>query len=485
MSFLSGEFAVFFPVVCLMYFACPYRWRWLVLLPASYLFYMSWRPWYLTLILFSTAVDYVVALRLARARRVFVRRALLGVSLAANLGMLFFFKYHNWFARSINDVADERLIPLLDVLLPVGISFYTFQTLAYTIEVYRGRQPAERHAGYFATYVAFFPQLVAGPIERPSHPLPQLKQRVDFDYLRVTNGLKLIAWGLFKKAVVADRLATLVDPVYAAPEAHASLVFLSTLAFGAQIYCDFSGYSDIAIGAASVMGISLMKNFRAPYRAVSLQDFWRRWHISLSTWFRDYLYKPLLSKGRQRKQDALLAAFVVFVASGIWHGAAWTFLIWGALHGAMYAIGRLTSEHRAALMQRIFAERYRTLRHAAAIASTFILVHLAWVLFRADSIPAAQRILALMPSGLVGLFDFTHLSSDLAAIGWGWFEVSASLFGVGMVFLVHQIEGRHDSARLWLSARPWAVRWGVYVGIIWSFLLLGVFDRQEFIYFQF
>lgn len=485
MSFLSLEFAIFFPVVSLLYFAVPQRVRWVILLPSSYIFYMAWKPWYVLLLIFTTVFDYLVGVFLERVQSPRKRTVLLSFSLCANLGLLFFFKYHNWFARSVNDLFAADLIPLTSVLLPVGISFYTFQSMAYTIDVYRRRQKAEPHLGYYATYVAYFPQLVAGPIERAQNLLPQLHYTPGFEYDRLASGLKLMAWGFFKKAVVADRLATLVDPVYTIPGYYPSLPVLATLAFGIQIYCDFSGYSDIAIGAAEIMGIRLMKNFRAPYRAVSLQDFWRRWHISLSTWFRDYLYTPLIELWGSTKRATLVAAFVVFVVSGLWHGAAWTFFTWGMLHGVMYTIGRLTADRRARFFKSRFGRRFPAARKLAAIAGTFALVHFAWVFFRASSMSRAYQILRLAVLRSSLLLDPSIVLQDLAKLGWEPVDIVAAIYGILILFSVHQIQERHGSAREWLSRRHWVVRHTSYQVLIWSFILLGNFKHPQFIYFQF
>ena len=298
MLFNSLQFLAFFPVVVAVYFAMPKRLRWAFLLAASYYFYMCWKPEYVLLIWASTAVDYIAGLQMSKAINKSSRRAWLALSLSTNLGILFSFKYWNFFSENVRDLLGRMDvtagIPEFDLLLPVGISFYTFQTLSYSVDVYRGRLEPERHLGRFALYVAFFPQLVAGPIERASRLLPQFWQDIDFDYDRMGSGLRQMTWGMFKKVVVADRLAIYVDSVYSDPSAHQGLpVVAATYFFAFQIYCDFSGYSDIAIGAARVLGFDLMENFKRPYFARSVSDFWRRWHISLSTWFRDYVYIPL------------------------------------------------------------------------------------------------------------------------------------------------------------------------------------------------
>ena len=331
MFFNSLEFAVFFPIVVGLYLLTPERFRWTLLLAASYYFYAAWKAEYLILILVSTLIDYTVALRMEKASNPAKRRSWLIVSLCSNLGILFSFKYFNFFNDSVRTVFDQFNIfydvPAFEVLLPVGISFYTFQTLSYTIDVYRGQRPAERHIGIFALYVAFFPQLVAGPIERSTRLLPQFFKKVELTYERTVDGLRLMLWGFFKKLVIADRVGAYVDVVYASPDDHSGMtVLIATYFFAFQIFCDFSGYSDIAIGSARILGYDLMDNFRRPYFSKSISEFWRRWHISLSTWFRDYVYIPL-GGNRVVKWRWYYNLMVVFVVSGLWHGANWTFVV--------------------------------------------------------------------------------------------------------------------------------------------------------------
>ena len=298
MLFNSTQFIIFFPIVVSIYFLLPHRMRWFMLLTASYYFYMCWKAEYLLLILISTFIDYFAAIQMSKQSVQSKRKIYLILSLVVNLGLLFGFKYFNFFNDSLRTIFNQFNIfydvPAFKVLLPVGISFYTFQTLSYTIDVYRGKRDPEKHLGIFALYVAFFPQLVAGPIERSTRLIPQLRKKYNFDYDRVTDGLKLMLWGFFKKVVIADRIAVIVNQVYNNPHDAAGFPFLiGTYLFAFQIYCDFSGYSDIAIGAAKIFGINLMENFRRPYFAKSIREFWQRWHISLSTWFRDYLYLSL------------------------------------------------------------------------------------------------------------------------------------------------------------------------------------------------
>ncbi|MFC1608484.1 MBOAT family O-acyltransferase [Candidatus Latescibacterota bacterium] len=337
MLFNSIHYFFFFPVIVAVFYSIPHRFRWMLLLAASYYFYMCWKPEYLVLILIATAVNYLAGLMMGAAASVKARKLYLVLSLSTSLGILFCFKYFNFFNESFRALFT-RLNLLYDVqafevLLPVGISFFTFQALSYSIDVYRGDREPEKHPGIFALYVAFFPQLVAGPIERSTRLMPQFFKKVPFGCDRVTDGLKKILVGLFKKVVIADRLALYVDAVYNNQAQHSgSTLLLATIFFSFQIYCDFSGYSDIAIGSARVLGYELMENFKRPYLSRSVGEFWKRWHISLSTWFRDYLYIPL-GGSRVAYWRRYTNIFIVFLISGLWHGANWTFVVWGALHG--------------------------------------------------------------------------------------------------------------------------------------------------------
>ncbi|MEL6614651.1 MAG: MBOAT family O-acyltransferase, partial [Bacteroidota bacterium] len=398
MLFNSLAFAVFFPLAVLGYFLTPQRGRWAWLLAASYIFYAWWRVDYLLLIAFSTLVDYGAALGMGRQNERRKRLPFLLLSLTSNLGLLFVFKYYGFFADSVAAVLGmagrDVTFSGLDILLPVGISFYTFQTLAYTIDVFRGRQEPERHLGIFALYVSFFPQLVAGPIERSQHLLPQFRQEYAPDRARMASGLRMMLWGLVMKCVVADRLAPYVDTVYSAPEAFGgAATWMATYAFAFQIYADFAGYSLVAIGAARVLGFDLMQNFARPYFSKSISEFWRRWHISLSSWFRDYLYIPL-GGNRVSRARFYTNILIVFAVSGLWHGAAWPFVIWGALHGLYLIIGAATGAARDRLWARVGPQAVAGVR-ASGVAlgdgvqrwvRVFITFHLAvfaWVFFRA------------------------------------------------------------------------------------------------------
>ena len=355
MLFNSFQYPVFFTIVFIIYWNLEHKFRWPMLLIASYYFYMSWNAKYVALILFTTAVSYAAALLIERAESVRFKKAVLSVSALLCLGVLFVFKYFNFFFETLNAVFARFAIPLhvstLNLLLPVGISFYTFQTLSYVIDVYRGNCRAERHFGIYATFVSFFPQLVAGPVERASNLLPQIKESRTFDYDQAVYGLKLMAWGYFKKLAIADVVAIYVDKAYENLASCtgfdlAAAVFFFTL----QIYCDFSGYSDIAIGTAKLMGIDLMKNFDSPYFSCSVREFWRRWHISLSTWFRDYVYIPL-GGSRCSKLRNYVNLLLTFLVSGLWHGANWTFVFWGGLHGVAQILENVAKSAQGGVKQ--------------------------------------------------------------------------------------------------------------------------------------
>lgn len=507
MLFNSLEFVVFFPAVVALYFMTPGRYRWGLLLAASYYFYASWKLEYLVLILVSTGVDYWAGVQMGKHTERRKRRPYLVISLLTNLGILFAFKYFNFFNESVRAVFNQFNlfydVPAFDVLLPVGISFYTFQTLAYSIDVYRDQKEPETHLGYFALYVSFFPQLVAGPIERSQNLLPQFKKAHAFDYGRVVSGLQLMAWGFFKKIVVADRLAIYVNAVYNDPEAHTGWpVIVATYFFAFQIYCDFSGYSDIAIGTARVMGYDLMENFRRPYFSKSIGEFWRRWHISLSTWFKDYLYIPL-GGNRVSRSRWYANLMIVFLVSGLWHGAAWTFVIWGGLHGLYLTLGAattswrerawdhiesfvdvtLSSEHTARAQgvsagppgALLGTDRWgRALKKVWRVTVTFHLALLAWVFFRANSLSDAVTLLA----------HATQQSSAFLVSGVSPYAMGLSVLGVLALLGVHLVERRAPLADV-LADRSVVVRWGVYYAMIAAILAFGVFDKQEFIYFQF
>ncbi len=484
MLFNSLQFLIFFPLVTVAYFALPHRRRWALLLAASCYFYMAFVPAYILILFFTILVDYVAGRAIEGARGA-KRKWILLASIAANVGVLAFFKYFNFLNANLQGLAEfigwNYPVESLGILLPIGLSFHTFQSLSYTIEVYRGNYPAERHLGIFALYVMFYPQLVAGPIERPQNLLSEFHVRHRFDYRRVTDGLKLMTWGFFKKVVIADRLAILVNQVYGSPTDYQGLpLVVATVFFAYQIYCDFSGYSDIAIGSAQVMGFRLMQNFDRPYASTSISEFWRRWHISLSTWFRDYLYIPL-GGNRVARWRWQLNLVITFLVSGLWHGANWTFVAWGALHGFYLVFSIWTATIRGKLVHAVGLDRHPTLHRAASVLIIFPLVCFAWIFFRATSISEALYIVThlfatpFLPEGGVGaLFDL-----ELDAV-----ELAIALVAIAILEIAQHVQGT-GSIRERLATRPVLVRWAAYYALVMCILVFGVFSQQEFIYFQF
>ena len=359
--------------------------------------------------------------------------------------------------------------------------------MSYTIEVYRGKQVAERHFGIYALYVLFYPQLVAGPIERPQNLLHQFREEHSFDYRRVTDGLKLMLWGLFKKVVIADRAAVFVDTVFNSPGDFQGISFIIAAAlFSFQIYCDFSGYSDIAIGAAQVMGFKLMDNFNRPYFSKSIAEFWKRWHISLSTWFKDYLYIPL-GGNRVGKPRWYFNLFFVFLLSGLWHGANWTFLIWGALHGLFMVISAITAPARAHLVNFLTLERWPLFYKALRILFTFSLVSFAWIFFRAPTISSAWYIVSHLFSGLGDTFRHLGDAGYRAHTIFLDQSVLRVLITIGAILFMEGIHflQRHGSIRHMFAAKPLVFRWAVYCLLLWSLFFFGKFGEKQFIYFVF
>ena len=496
MNFVSTSFLLFFPAIAAGYFLLPARARQLFLLIASYYFYMSWKPEYVLLILASTAIDYLTGLSMGKVDNLRGRRMLLGVSLAVNLGILFGFKYFNFFSDSSRAVFEQIGIgfsaPSFDLLLPVGISFYTFQTLSYTIDVYKRRRDPERDIVKFALYVAFFPQLVAGPIERSTRLLPQFDRIATFDYDRVTNGLKLMVWGYFLKVVIADNLAVHVDRVYGSPESFAGpSLMLATILFGYQIYGDFAGYSAIAIGAASVLGIDLMKNFDRPYASRSVREFWRRWHISLSTWFRDYVYFPLGGNRAGGRSLHFRNLMIVFLVSGLWHGASWTFVAWGALHGAYIVAGIATQRVREQTLARLTFVRRGWMLPLFRTAWTFAIVNFAWIFFRATDIAQAMDIAKRSILGTLEWLGSVFAFERNAALSIDPWLMGESLMTVlGLIALIVFLEiaqwllDRYPIDE-WSFRLPPSLRWSLYYSIILALLLFGRPGTAPFIYFQF
>ncbi len=469
----------------------PHRFRWVWLLAASCYFYMSFMPIYMLILGATIVVDYYAGIYIEQSQGE-RRKHFLWLSLLANIGVLAVFKYYNFINDNLSwlltGFALKNPIPYLHIILPIGLSFHTFQAMSYTIEVYRGNQTAERHLGIYALYVMFYPQLVAGPIERPQNVLHQFYEKHHFDYQRVTDGLKLMAWGMFKKVVVADRLAVLVGQVYDHPSQYTGLpLWVATAFFSIQIFCDFSGYSDIALGSAQVMGFSLMQNFNRPYYAKTISEFWRRWHISLSTWFRDYLYISLGGNrvGAWRKQWNL---FLVFMVSGIWHGASWNFVIWGAMHGFYLVFANLTATHRNRLVARVGLLRLPRLYKFVQVSTVFGLTSFAWIFFRAKDFKTAWYIVTHLGVGLK--IQWQQLAQGQQWEQYVFLHKGIGFFGVAIAViilmeLVHW-QQRTKQLRVYLQTQPWLWRWTLYYGIVFAILLLCMYQAPaQFIYFQF
>ncbi|MBI1316429.1 MBOAT family protein [bacterium] len=458
MRFDSIEFLLFLPLVAGLYALLPRGWRWILLLIASYAFYAFWRVDYLGLIVLSTLIDYGVSRRLERVENPRWRTALMGISWTANLGLLAYFKYGNWVVENLNGaLPPENALGLPNILLPVGISFYTFQTLSYTLDVYHRRIQPERHLGYFALYVTYFPQLVAGPIERFDRLGPQLRLSENLTWTGVGRGLQLVLFGLVLKSAVADSLAPVVDAFYEQPEAYGSLDAAVALLFYAfQIYADFAGYSLVAIGSAQIFGVELMNNFSAPYRAHSIAGFWQRWHVSLSTWFRDYVYIPL---GGNRTSRWMWARniLVVFGLSGLWHGAAWTFLWWGLGHGLLFLIER-----------RVQPWAYKVpvvLRWLGVQAGVVLL----WVWFRSPDASTAQAVF----SRLLEVPEALRLSVPPMAVG-AWLGLAVWEAWAGT--------RRLDALMAQTSV---GVQIAVYALLVYGLIVGSPPGGAEFIYFRF
>jgi alginate O-acetyltransferase complex protein AlgI len=439
---------------------------------------MCWKPAYVVFLLFVIVVDYLVGVGLDNTEDVPKRRLLLGVSLVANLGLLFSFKYFNFFSHTVQSLINHKM-PTLALLLPIGISFHVFQSLGYTVDVYRHKQKAERRLGRFAVFVSFFPQLVAGPIERSQNLLGQFDQHKRLTYENVREGCVLVLWGLLKKLCIADLMAPAVNKIYAAPEAHSGpILLMGTVFFAIQIYCDFSGYTDIARGVARIMGFELMLNFRRPYLALSIKEFWQRWHISLSTWFRDYVYFPLGGSRVSPWRNAC-NLMIVFAVSGLWHGAAWTYVLWGGLHGCYMAFGALTRDLRGRFVKLVHLDGTRFMWVIQWLV-TMNLVLVGWVFFRATSVHNALYIIGHMyrPTSV-------RLNDLMYGLGLPRLETMIAFFMIAVLFVVDYVLEKQPKFvlhRLW-TWRP--MRWTVYVTAIYTLIVFGVWEKVQFIYFQF
>ena len=485
MLFNSLAFAVFLPIVFFLYWALPNKYRPIWILIVSYYFYMSWNVKYVVLILFTTVVSYGCAILMQKWKK--KKTVLLCSTLIASLGVLFFFKYFNFFSLSLAGVFSRFAIQVhpvtLSLMLPVGISFYTFQTLSYVIDVYRGDVEPEKNFFTYAAFISFFPQLVAGPIERTGNLLPQIKGEHHFDKEKATYGLLLMAWGFFKKLVVADNLAIYADQIFDDVHYYGGFsMLLAAFFFTFQIYCDFSGYSDIAIGCAKLFDINLMTNFKSPYFAISIKDFWSRWHISLSTWFRDYVYIPL-GGNRVSKVRNAFNLLVTFLVSGLWHGAAWHFVVWGGLHGFLQVL-----ENSLPFMRKLTKQAKEDPKSVKGPIiwlcriTTFVIAMLAWVFFRAENFADACYVLIHMWDGL--LSPVAYITKGLSDFGMGTVEV-VSLVIPFVLLLLHDFAALRSDPITKLRSLKKPVRWMIYYGFMFLVLMLASFNAQEFVYFQF
>ena len=472
MLFNSWQFGIFLPIVFALYWSIPQRFKWFVILISSYWFYMSWNIKYVTLILFTTIISYTSAILIERTENQRTKKIILALTLIACLGVLFTFKYVNFFSQNLVYILNLFTIHLhpitLKLLLPVGISFYTFQTLGYVIDVYRGTTKAEKHFGIYAAFISFFPQLVAGPIERTNNLLPQIKANHEFNYEQATYGLKLMAWGLFKKLVISDNIAVEADKIFGnLHEYHGFTLILASLYFTVQIYCDFSGYSDIARGCSKLFGIELMENFRSPYFSSSIKEFWSRWHISLSTWFRDYVYIPL-GGNRVSKFRHNMNLMITFIVSGLWHGANWTFIIWGTLHGLAQVIENAFMIH----------EYPHGFKRAFRVVCVFMLCSVLWIFFRAQSLDEAMYIFTHMFDGITNIREWLHTDISSKKI---------FLFGGLTVAIYDYISYiRNEEAINLIRNKGTFTRWLAYITLGLAVMIFSAKGAAtEFVYFQF
>jgi alginate O-acetyltransferase complex protein AlgI len=448
---------------------------------------MYFIPIYILILWGTIIVDYVAGILIEKAEQP-KRKWYLIMSIVANVGVLAIFKYYNFFIENINTLfganAGNRL-PYLNIILPIGLSFHTFQAMSYTIEVYRKNQKAERHLGIYALYVMFYPQLVAGPIERPQNILHQFYEQHKIEYDNVAQGIRLMLWGLIKKVVIADRLALVTDPIFDHPHSSSGIgLAIATILFSFQIFCDFSGYSDIAIGAARVMGFRLMKNFDRPYHSRSISEFWKRWHISLSTWFRDYLYISL-GGNRVSIRRVYFNLFFVFLVSGFWHGANWTFIAWGALHGFYLVFAMITQNVRGTLTHISGLKNKTKLNDGLSIISTFFLVAFAWIFFRAANISDAMfivRKLGYIPSELKQIIA-TKKIAFLKLPGLINYLLPAFALII-FLELAHVLQNKLDLTRTF-NKKPLLLRWSLYYMALIALVYFGVYEKKQFIYFQF
>lgn len=488
MLFNSIDFLIFFPIVVCIYIIIPKKCRCIWLLLASYYFYMSWNPKYSLLIALSTIITFLSGILIEKCSKTTYKKFIVAGSLLSNLLILCIFKYANFALYTMHTLFNYIGISFpekrLDLLLPVGISFYTFQALSYTLDVYRGTIRAEKNIIRYALFVSFFPQLVAGPIERSKNLLSQIQSIHSvnlWNYSRIRDGILLMFWGLFQKLVIADRASILVNEVYDNYSQYGFLeIAIATVLFSFQIYCDFGGYTNIARGAARVMGFELMQNFRQPYLAISIKDFWHRWHISLTSWFTDYLYIPLGGnrKGTLRKYINIL---IVFTVSGLWHGASWNFIAWGVLHGLYQIIESITSKLYNHLIPTVSHAALSFSKRLEKILITYLFVDIAWVFFASSSLQHALKLFRQMFT----TFQTTSIF-ELGLNRGNWFMLCFSFVILFAIDIYHE---KGKSIFVAIKHQTLWFQWLLYLGLIWSVIMFGIYgidyDTSQFIYFQF
>lgn len=472
MVFNSIEFLIFLPIVVAVFYLLPQKFRWLWLLAASCVFYMWFVPKYILILLVTIVIDYSAGLLMERyGNQPRKKKTFLVISIASTLAVLLIFKYLNFITENLDHLCASLGMEthlMTHIILPIGLSFHTFQSMSYVIEVYRGHQKVERHFGYYSLYVMFFPQLVTGPIERPGNLLRQLHEEKRFDYENISKGMRLILYGFFVKMVVADHLGEYVDEVYGHLDEYNSLSVWGVMAFYSfQIYCDFFGYSTIALGCAKLMGYDISDNFRSPYLSKNIAEFWHRWHISLSTWFRDYVYIPM---GGSRVKFGRWAfnIMVVFVLSGIWHGAAWTFLLWGFAHGLLHIVEKLLRRNVKPVESQSKARKW--IIDGLCILKTFVLVTLLWVMFRATDFEHLKTIFVTA---------FTNFDGGIQM------SVKPKMWIFLALFILSDVVLRNTRFDRWCDDKPFAVRWLIYAVLLFLVLGCACVNNFPFIYFQF
>ena len=472
MVFNSIEFLIFLPIVVALFYVLPQKVRWLMLLAASCVFYMWFVPKYILILLVTIVVDYTAGLLMERyADQPRKKKAFFIFSIVSTLTVLLIFKYLNFLTANLDQLCaslgmETHLVT--HIILPIGLSFHTFQSMSYVIEVYRGHQKAERHFGYYALYVLFFPQLVTGPIERPANLLRQLHEEKKFRYENISKGMRLILFGFFIKMVVADHLGEYVDEVYGHLDEYNSWTVLCCMVFYSfQIYCDFFGYSTIALGSAKLMGFDITDNFKSPYLSKNIAEFWHRWHISLSTWFRDYVYIPL-GGSRVKFGRWMFNILVVFVLSGIWHGAAWTFLLWGFAHGLLHIVEKVLRDRMP--KKETQSKWLKISIDALCMLKTFVLVTLFWVMFRATDFEHLKAI-------FVTAFTNFHGGEQMSVKPGMWIYLG--------LFILSDIVLRNTRFDVWCEDKPLAVRWLIYSVLVFMVIACSSVFNFPFIYFQF